>query len=184
MALHDIAQAADLAHGVERAETKEDIMKVKDVMVKTPVGCSPETNLGAAVEIMFNRNCGFLPVVGDQQRVVGVVTDRDIAIALGTQNRLPGEITVAEVATRKVHSCRPDYHIHMALDTMAENKVRRLVVVNEQNQFEGVLSMDDVVHFAETTPGGKADLSADDVLRTLKTLYGPELLPRTAAAVA
>jgi CBS domain-containing protein len=72
----------------------------------------------------------------------------------------------------------------MALDTLAENKVRRLVVVNELNQLEGVLSMDDVVHFAETTPGGKAELSSDAVLRTLKTLYGPQLSPRTAAAVA
>jgi len=159
-------------------------MKIKDVMVKTPVFCSPETNLGSAVEIMWNRNCGFLPVVDAERRVVGVVTDRDIAIAVGTQNRLPGEITVAEVATRKVHSSRPEYDIHMALDTMAENKVRRLVVVNEQNQFEGVLSMDDVVHFAETNPGGKADLSSDDVLRTLKTLYGPQLFPRSAAAAA
>ena len=153
-------------------------------MVKTPSFCSPETNLGAAVEIMVNRDCGFLPVVDAQRRIVGVVTDRDIAIALGTRNRLPGEITVAEVATRKVHSCRPEYHIHMALDTMAENKVRRLVVVDEQNKFEGVISMDDVVHFAETKPGGRADLSSDDVLRTLKTLYGPQLSPRTAAAVA
>lgn len=159
-------------------------MRIRDVMVKTPSFCSPETNLGAAVEIMLNHDCGFLPVVDAQRRIVGVVTDRDIAIALGTQNRLPGEITVAEVATRKVHTCRPEYHIHMALDTMAENKVRRLVVVDEQNKFEGVISMDDVVHFAETKPGGKADLSSDDILRTLKTLYGPQLSPRTAAVAA
>jgi CBS domain-containing protein len=170
------------SQGVKRIEAEGDIMKVKDVMVKTPVFCSPETNLGAAVEVMWNRNCGFLPVVDVQRRVVGVVTDRDIAIAVGTQNRLPGEITVAEVATRKVHSCRPEYDIHMALDTMAENKVRRLVAVNDQNQFEGVLSMDDVVHFAETKTGGKADLSSDDVLRTLKTLYSLELSTRAAVA--
>ena len=159
-------------------------MKIKDVMVKTPAVCSPETNLGTAVEIMWNRNCGFLPVLDAERSVGGVVTDRDIAIALGSKNRLPGEITVAEVATRKVHSCRPEYDIHMALDSLAENKVRRLVVVNELNQLEGVLSMDDVVHFAETTPGVKAELSSVAVLRTLKTLYGFQLSPRTAAAVA
>jgi CBS domain-containing protein len=167
-----------------RIKAEGDTMKIKDVMTKTPAFCNPETNLGAAVETMWNRNCGFLPVVDAQRHVVGVVTDRDIAIAVGTQNRFPGEITVGEIATRKVHSSRPEYDIHMALDTMAENKVRRLVVVNEQNQFEGVLSMDDVVLFAETMPGGKQDLSSDDVLRTLKTLYGPQLLPRTAAATA
>jgi CBS domain-containing protein len=159
-------------------------MKVKDVMVKTTAFCNPETNLGIAVEIMWNRNCGFLPVVDAQRHVVGVVTDRDIAMALGTRNQIPGEITVAAIATRKIQWCRPEYDIHMALDIMAENKVRRLVAVNDQNQLEGVLSMDDVVLFAETTPGGKVDLSSDDVLRTLKALYSPQLLRRRAGAAA
>jgi CBS domain-containing protein len=159
-------------------------MKVKDAMAKTPAFCSPETNLGAGVEIMWNRNCGILPIVDSQRRVVGVITDRDIAIAVGTRNRLPGEITVAEAATRKVQSCKPEDDIHIALDTMAENKVRRLVVVNEKNQLEGILSMDDVVLYAETKTTGKADLSSDDVLRTLKTLYGPQLEARRATAAA
>lgn len=65
---------------------------------------------------------------------------------------------------------------------MAENKVRRLVVVNEQNQLEGVLSMDDVVLCAENQTTGKAEISADDVLRTLKALYSPELSARAAGA--
>jgi len=157
-------------------------VKVKDSMTKTPVFCNLETNLGAAVEALWKYNCGILPIVDGQRQVVGVITDRDIAIALGTRNRLPGEITVAEAATRKFHSCKPTDDIHTALDTMAENKVRRLVVVNEQNQLEGVLSMDDVVLHAETTTAaGKFDLSSDDILRTLKTLYSPELLLVRAA---
>ncbi len=159
-------------------------MRIKDVMVQPAAYCNPETNLGKAVEMMWNCNCGFLPVLDAQRRVVGVITDRDIAVALGTQPRRPGEITVGEVATRKVHTCRPEYDIHMALDTMAENKVRRIVVVNEQNQFEGVLSMDDVVLLAESKSGGKPELSSDEILRTLKTLYGPQLSPRAAAASA
>ena len=158
-------------------------MKVKDVMVKTAAFCSPETNLAAAVEIMWNRNCGFLPVLDAQRCVFGVITDRDIAMALGTRNQLPGEIAVSEIATRKIQWCRPEYDIHMALDTMAESKVRRLVALNDQDQFEGVLSMDDVVLCAETTPG-KADLSSENVLRTLKALYGPQLTPLRAKAAA
>ena len=157
-------------------------MKVKDVMVKTPVFCGLGTNLGAAVEILWTRDCGILPVVDTQRRVMGVITDRDIAIALGTRNRLPGEIAVAEAATRKVHSCKATDDVRTALDTMAEEKVRRLVVVNEQNQLEGILSMDDVVLHAETQTSGKADLSANDILRTLKTLYSPQLAARAANA--
>ncbi len=157
-------------------------MYVKDAMAKTPAFCSPETSLGAAVEIMWNRNCGIIPVVDARQQVVGVITDRDIAIALGTRNRLPAEITVEEAATRKVQTCLPEDEIHTALDTMAQNKVRRLVVVNEQNQLEGVLSMDDVVLNAGSRTGLKPDISADDVLRTLKTLYSPQLTASAARA--
>jgi CBS domain-containing protein len=157
-------------------------MKVKDVMVKTPAVCSLGTNLGAAVELLWSHDCGFLPIVDAQRQVMGVITDRDIAVALGTRNRLPGEIAVAEAATRKVHSCKPTDDVRWALDIMAENKVRRLVVVNEQNQLEGVLSMDDVVLYAETQTTGKAELSADYILRTLKALYSPQLSARVANA--
>jgi len=157
-------------------------MKVKDAMTKTPVFCNMETNLGAAVELLWNHNCGILPVVDAQRQVVGVITDRDIAIALGTRNQLPAGITVADAATRKVQSCKAADDIHLALDTMAENKVRRLVVVNEQNQLEGILSMDDVVLYAGSRTGLKPDISSDDVLRTLKTLYSPQLMARAAGS--
>jgi CBS domain-containing protein len=157
-------------------------MIVKDVMAKTPAFCSPETSLGAAVEIMWNRNCGILPVVDAQKQVVGVITDRDIAIALGTRNQLPAEITVADAATRQVETCKPLDDIHTALDSMAQRKVRRLVVVNEQNQLEGVLSMDDVVLNSGSRTGLKPEISADEVLRTLRTLYSPQLTGRAARA--
>jgi CBS domain-containing protein len=71
-------------------------MKIKELMSTPPYCCQPETNLGAATELMWNGNCGFLPVLGNDGNVFGVVTDRDICIALGTRNRLPGEIKVSE----------------------------------------------------------------------------------------
>jgi len=157
-------------------------MYVKDAMAKAPACCSLETNLSAAVEIMWERNCGILPVVDAQQHVVGVITDRDIAVASGTRNQVPAEIKVAEAATRKVETCKPTDDIHTALDTMAETKVRRLVVVNEQNRLEGILSMDDVVLTAGSTTGLKPEISADEVVRTLKTLYSPQLVARAARA--
>ena len=151
-------------------------MRVKDVMARTPAYCGPETNLAAAVEILWNRNCGILPIVNSQGKVVGVVTDRDICIALGTRNRLPGEITVAEVPSRKLTSCGPEEEIHAALARMAEAKVRRLPVVNAEGKLEGILSMDDVVlHARAGTPGSPAELSAEDIANALKKLYGPQL---------
>lgn len=151
-------------------------MKVKDVMVATPVSCSLETNAGAAVEILWNQNCGILPILDSQQKVVGVVTDRDLCIALGTRNRLPGEIRVRDITCGEVVACKPNDDIHTALATMARAKVRRLPVIDANDRLEGVLSMDDVVFHSETrTAGMPSELSHDDVVKTLKGIYQPEL---------
>jgi CBS domain-containing protein len=88
--------------------------------------------VGAAVELMWVRNCGMLPVVGIDRKLYGVLTDRDISIAMRTRNRLAGELTVGEIATRNVFTCKPDDEIHEALDTLATKQVRRLPVVSNK----------------------------------------------------
>ena len=162
-------------------------MKVKDVMTRTPARCRSDTNLGAAVEIMWSRNCGILPIMNPEEKVIGVVTDRDLCIALGTRNRLAGDIAVWDVASGKVFACEPEDDIHAALAMMARSKVRRLPVINTAGKLEGILSMDDVVLHSESKVSGKTpQLSHDDVVDTLKRLYRPELpetaRPKTAGA--
>lgn len=120
-------------------------MKVRDVMTQSAVCCNAGTNVGAAVELLWVRNCRMLPVVGNDQKLLGVVTDRDICIAMGTRNRLAGELTVGEIATQNVVSCKPDDEIHEALHTMAGKQVRRLPVVNKKGVPQGILSMDDII---------------------------------------
>jgi CBS domain-containing protein len=160
-------------------------MKVQDVMMRTPAFCSPETNLGAAVEILWNRNCGILPIVNTEQKVVGVVTDRDLCVALGTRNRLPGDIRVSEVASGNIYSCRPEDDIHAALETMAKQKVRRLAVVNKTGSLEGILSMDDVVLHAEAGGAGRAtERSHAEIVDTLRQVYGPQLPQVISRAIA
>lgn len=151
-------------------------MKVQDAMMGTPIFCSPETNLGSAIELLWGRNCGILPIVDAKQKVIGVVTDRDLCVALGTRNRLPGQITVGDVATGEVHSCRRQDDIHEALQTMAKKRVRRLPVVNEEGVLEGILSMDNVVlHTESAGRGRKPELSDEDVVRALREIYGPQV---------
>src|SRR5215472_16771979 len=104
------------------------LMKVKEVMMGTPYTCPRESNLGQATELKWKGNCGFLPVTGAEGKVCGVITDRDICIALGTRNKVAGEITVGEVTGDKLHACSPEDEIHLALLTMREGKVRRLPV--------------------------------------------------------
>jgi CBS domain-containing protein len=159
-------------------------MKVKDVMMRTAARCRPDTNLGAAVELMWTRNCGILPVVDAQDKLIGVITDRDICIALGTRSRLPGDIAVKDVASSHVYWCKSEDDVRSTLQIMAASKVRRLPVVNASGALEGILSMDDVVLHAEA--GNRAsELPAEDVVKTLKAVYSPQLpqvVPKKLAA--
>jgi len=161
-------------------------MRVGDVMTAAAVCCSPESNLGSAVELLWSHNCGMLPVVDNQGKLIGVVTDRDICIALGTRNRLAGDLTVGQVATSRFITCRPDDEIHEAVNTMAEHHVRRLPVVDSQGVPQGILSMDDVITHGDLNKWqGCCELSAEEIIRSLKRLYakpGPKTQIKVKAA--
>jgi CBS domain-containing protein len=162
-------------------------MKVKEVMTQSAVCCGPETNVGRAVELMWNRNVGMLPVVDNDGKLIGVLTDRDICIAMGTRNRLPGELPVGEIAIREVFSCKPNEDIHEALYEMGNHQVRRLPVVNDQGVPQGVLSMDDlIVHSELGKLRGACDLSSEEVAATMKKVYGlrQPVVPSTASNAA
>lgn len=120
-------------------------MNVKEAMTTATGRCIPGMNLGAAVEILWKNNCGLLPIVDEHERVISVITERDICIALGTRNRLAGEITVGEVATHRAICCSPEDDVRSALAKMVQAKVRRLPVVNAEGKLEGIIGMDDVV---------------------------------------
>jgi CBS domain-containing protein len=151
-------------------------MKVKDIMTQSAVCCSTKTNVGGAVELMWVRNCGMLPVIGPDNKLVGVVTDRDICIAMGTRNRLAGELSVGEIATKNVFTCKPEEEIHEALQTMANKHVRRLPVVNDKGILQGMLSMDDIITHGDLHKWeGSCELSSEEIIRSLKQLYGQKL---------
>ncbi|HEV2103572.1 MAG TPA: CBS domain-containing protein [Candidatus Acidoferrum sp.] len=151
-------------------------MKVKEVMMGTPYCIPLEANLGMATELMWRGNCGFLPVVDAQKKVCGVITDRDICVALGTRNQTAGQVLVEEVVQRKVYACNPEDDIHVALQTMREGHVRRLPVVDFSGNPAGVISMDDLLLRAEPDRAGKEpELSADEVVRGYRTIMKKDL---------
>jgi CBS domain-containing protein len=161
-------------------------MKVKEVMMGTPYYCHLETNLGSATELMWNANCGFLAVETADGKVIGVITDRDICIALGTRSRLPGEIAVGEVMSGKLYSSAPDDDIHVALQTMKEGKVRRLPVIAQKGSLVGVISMDDILLRTEPMSLGKEpELSSAEVVRAYRAITQrqvPQVAAKQAAA--
>src|SRR5580700_9245902 len=123
-------------------------MKVQDIMVKGVRYCTPETNLGTVTEVFWEQGCGALPVV-ENGRAIGMITDRDVSIALGTRNAKAGDTLVRDVALPKVFFSLAEDDIHTALSTMRAQQVRRLPVVNNEGALVGILSLDDIVLFAE-----------------------------------
>jgi CBS domain-containing protein len=101
-------------------------MKVRDVMTKQTVSCGGEANLAQAVQLMWENGCRFLPVIGEGRNVIGVLTDPDIAIALGTRGQRASEVHVSEVMPQKLFSCTADDDVHTALKTLRSEGIRQL----------------------------------------------------------
>lgn len=144
-------------------------MKVKDIMHQAPVACTPDLNLAAAVDLLWANDCGALPVLNNGL-LEGVITDRDIAIALGTRNVPASAVTVGDVISRQGFTCAPDDDVHHALKTMRTHKVRRLPVIGRHGKLEGMLCLNDVILRAHRVAHKPADVTYDDVVNTLKAI--------------
>jgi CBS domain-containing protein len=143
------------------------MMKVKDIMTKDPQTCTRDTTVAAAAHLLWEGDCGILPVI-DDGKLVGVVTDRDMYIALATRNARASQLKVGAVATTTVATCAPEDDVHTALATMKRQRVRRLPVVGFGNTVLGVLSMNDIVLAA----GAAKPVRSDEVVDTLQAICG------------
>jgi CBS domain-containing protein len=124
-------------------------MQVEQIMSKDVCSCGPGLNAAGAAELMWKNNCGSLPVVQDGGHVVGIVTDRDLFLALGTANRKPGEVPVGEIMNRDLAFTTPGSDVRDALKTMAQRQLRRLPVVNQAGDLVGIVSLGDIALRAE-----------------------------------
>lgn len=120
-------------------------MKVRDIMTKDVKTCRPDTSLADAVKFMWERDCGVLPVVKADGRVFGMITDRDICVAMATRGQTADRIVVSDVIAERACSCRPDDDAVTALHTMKLERVRRLPVIDAEGRLKGILSLNDVV---------------------------------------
>jgi len=142
------------------------IVRIRDIMTEPVIACSPDTNLAAAAAIMWNEDCGVLPVVEDG-KLTGILTDRDICIALGTRGVPAPSIAVRDVAMKDVETCAPESDVHSAMHTMRRAKVRRLPVVDDQGQLKGLIGLNDII-LAADRKGGPVDY--EEVMNTVKAV--------------
>lgn len=155
-------------------------MNVSDVMTRAVQSCSPEDSLTVPAQIMWENDCGCVPVVSDVTgKTIAMITDRDICMAAYTQG-LPLEcISVASAASRDLASVREDDDIDTAEARMREHKVRRLPVLDAADALVGVVSLNDLVRYAEL--GRATDgLSAAAVARTFAAICQPGVVPNDA----
>ena len=140
-------------------------VKIKDIMTGEPRTCSPDTNLAAAAALMIDGDCGILPVI-EENKLVGVVTDRDMYIALATRNKRASDLTVGEVVQKPVYTCGPDDDVQAALETMKQHCVRRLPVEGFGGMVMGIVSMNDIV----LASGPRKPVRDIEVVNTLQAI--------------
>lgn len=148
-------------------------MKVQDVMTPNPETCSPRANLAAAAMMMWRCDCGVIPVADDDGTIRGMITDRDICMAVATQHRYADDIRVEEVMSREVCAVRPDDDVELAEGRMRSERVRRLPVVESDGRLAGVISINDLILNADSSGRGKRDrISTDEVMSVLRSISG------------
>jgi len=130
--------------------------------------CGRDDTVNHAARIMWEHDCGCVPVVDGEGRVIGMVTDRDVCMAAYTQGLPLWAIPVATAMSKEVHACRPDDALLVAERIMREHRVRRLPVVAADGTLAGILSLNDVAQEAarEHMPATR-EVSAEGLTETL-----------------
>ena len=154
------------------------MMEAQEIMTRDPACCTPDHTVRDAAQLMQDHDCGCIPVVDEGRRLVGVVTDRDLAcrcLAAG----LGPETTVAEVMSVSPSCCAPDDDVHFVERIMEERQVRRVPVIDSSGACVGMVSQADVVRAAERSP----QVSDREVARMVDRVSAPLASARREAEV-
>ena len=128
--------------------------RIREIMTSNPSTIEPEVPVAEAARVMKQEDAGVVPVTEDG-RLIGMVTDRDIAIRVVAQGKDPQSTTVREVASTDLVTIDPQQDLDEALRLMAQHKVRRLPVVEEDGRLVGVVAQADVAREGDDTQTGQ-----------------------------
>ncbi len=150
-------------------------MNVEQLMTKNVRTCKPEDTLNDAAKILWESDCGCIPVVSSEGgKFVGVITDRDICMAAYTQGKTLSELPVGGAMSRKAIVCAPDVAITAAQKIMGDARVRRLPVVDEAGHLLGLISLADIAReAARERKSRKKEVTDAEVGRTLSAICEP-----------
>lgn len=155
-------------------------MNLKKIMTSEVASCSPEDTLARPAQIMWDRDCGIVPVVDAEQRVIGVLTDRDICMGALTQGRALDAIPVQSVMSASPICVRANDKPRKAWDLMAEHRVRRLPVTDAAGKLAGMLSLNDLLTNHEGKSRSKSPAFQESLSATMSRICehrAPEVAP-------
>lgn len=144
-------------------------MNVSEVMQTPAQCCHAGDSLEQAAEMMAQHDCGSIAVVDQNNHAVGIVTDRDIALAAAQRHKPLWELKAGELTGQHdLYTCHDDTDVHEALHMMADKKVRRLPVVGADGELHGMVVMSDILHRLSMY-GAKAQTAPEDWREALET---------------
>jgi len=124
-------------------------MRARDIMTREPECCRPEQTARDAAQVMRDRDCGCVPIVDDAGSVIGIITDRDLAVRAIATGR-DSSTTLSELMTPGVASCGPDDDLRDVEQKMAELQVRRIPIVDTSGRCLGIISQADIARASAT----------------------------------
>jgi CBS domain-containing protein/osmotically-inducible protein OsmY len=131
-------------------------MTSRDVMTRNPSCCVPSDTAARAAQLMKSEDVGPIPVVEDyaSKRLVGIVTDRDLALNVVAVGRDPNSMRIGEAMSRQLVTCRPDDSVDDVMRAMADHQVRRIPIVDENGTLVGIVAQADIArNFQESAVG-------------------------------
>ncbi len=149
-------------------------MRVQELMTSMPATCTRESSCAEAARIMWDCDCGSVPVVDENGRAVGIVTDRDICMSALFHGAPLAAISISEVMSGDLCTCQADDDVKDAERLMRQRQVRRLPVVDGAGSLVGILSLGDVAMRVGQSPvshDGKGE--GADLLATIATISEP-----------
>lgn len=151
-------------------------MNVEELMTKSVKSCGPEDTLEVAARLMWENDCGCVPITDDQGCPLAMLTDRDVCMAALTQGRTLGEIRVNSAMSGSLHAVGPRDPLARAEHMMQEFQVRRLPVADAEGHLVGLLSMNDIAReAARERPQRQRAVTSDEVAGTLASVCRPRV---------
>jgi CBS-domain-containing membrane protein len=156
-------------------------MQLKELARNPLVTCKSSDTLDTPARLMWDHDCGSVPVTDDDERVVGIITDRDICMAAFTQGGPLAAIPVTSAMSSKVYSLQPEDSTEEAQALMRERQVRRIPITDTRGRPVGVLSLSDIARQAALVRDERLN---EQVVQTLAGICRPRIHERRPAEVS